>query len=44
MLGSRRRGGFSKLLDRIATPAATRGRVVAIWKQLGATIGPCATR
>jgi hypothetical protein len=33
-----------KLLDRIATPAATTGRVAAIWKQLGAPNGPCPTR
>ena len=29
-----------KLLDRIAIPVATTGRVAAIWKQLGANIGP----
>ena len=41
-----------KLLDayrrpsriRSAPPAAARGRMVAIWTQFGATIGPCPTR
>jgi hypothetical protein len=33
-----------KLLDRSVSPEAIRGRVAAIWTQLGATIGPCPRR
>jgi len=33
-----------KLLDRSVTFAASRGRMAAIWKQWGASIGSCPSR
>lgn len=41
MLGNGSEGGFSKTARSVATPT---GRVTAIWKQLGATIGSWLSR
>ena len=44
MVGGARAAASPELLDRSASAAERAGRVLANWKQFGATIGPWPTR